>query len=82
MDKGVDFQIRFHWEPNSVAIWDNRAVQHQAVWDYWPSVRDGRRVAVKGDQPFYRTEGGSQTEAMMGNKAPPSWSRLKDWRIA
>jgi sulfonate dioxygenase len=20
----VDFQVRFHWEPNSVAFWDNK----------------------------------------------------------
>jgi sulfonate dioxygenase len=22
--ENVDFQVRFHWEPNSVAFWDNR----------------------------------------------------------
>ncbi|KIK31659.1 hypothetical protein CY34DRAFT_814555, partial [Suillus luteus UH-Slu-Lm8-n1] len=20
----VDFRVRFHWEPNSIAVWDNR----------------------------------------------------------
>lgn len=43
-----DFQIRFHWEPNSVAFWDNRAVQHLAIWDYFPHIRSGSRVTVKG----------------------------------
>jgi taurine dioxygenase len=47
-----DFQVRFRWEPNSVAFWDNRAVQHLAVWDYFPATRSGSRVTVRGDRPF------------------------------
>ena len=46
-----DFQVRFRWRPNSVAFWDNRAVQHIAVWDYFPQVRSGFRVTIKGDRP-------------------------------
>jgi taurine dioxygenase len=47
-----DFQVRFSWEPNSVAFWDNRCVQHLAIWDYYPNVRSGYRVTVQGDKPF------------------------------
>jgi taurine dioxygenase len=47
-----DFQVRFRWEPDSVAFWDNRAVQHMAIWDYFPNTRSGRRVTIKGDRPF------------------------------
>jgi taurine dioxygenase len=47
----IDFQIRFRWEPNDVAFWDNRCVMHRAVWDYWPEERKGRRVTIKGDRP-------------------------------
>jgi taurine dioxygenase len=47
----VDFQIRFRWEKNDVAFWDNRCVMHRAIWDYWPNERKGRRVTVKGDRP-------------------------------
>jgi len=46
-----DFQVRFHWLPHSVAFWDNRAVQHLAVWDYFPQTRSGFRVTIKGDRP-------------------------------
>jgi len=46
-----DFQCRFHWQPNSIAFWDNRAVQHYAVWDYYPAVRSGQRVTIRGDRP-------------------------------
>lgn len=47
----IDFQIRFRWEINDVAFWDNRCAMHRAVWDYWPEERKGRRVTIKGDRP-------------------------------
>jgi taurine dioxygenase len=47
-----EFQVRFRWQPHSVAFWDNRSVQHLAIWDYYPQVRSGRRVTVKGDRPM------------------------------
>jgi len=47
------FQCRFRWEENSIAFWDNRCVQHRAMWDYWPHTRAGNRVTVAGDKPFY-----------------------------
>ncbi|MCZ6894529.1 MAG: TauD/TfdA family dioxygenase [Gammaproteobacteria bacterium] len=46
------FQCRFRWEPKSVAMWDNRCVQHHAMWDYYPEVRSGNRVTVCGDAPY------------------------------
>jgi taurine dioxygenase len=45
------FQCRFRWQRNSMAFWDNRCVQHQAVWDYWPATRSGYRVTIRGDRP-------------------------------
>jgi taurine dioxygenase len=47
-----EFQVRFRWHSHSVAFWDNRCVQHQALWDYYPQTRSGRRVTIKGDRPF------------------------------
>lgn len=46
-----EFQCRFRWTPGAVAMWDNRCVQHYAVWDYFPNVRSGRRVSVVGERP-------------------------------
>ena len=46
-----DFKVRFRWKPNSVAFWDNRCVQHLAIWDYYPNVRSGYRVTIKGERP-------------------------------
>ncbi len=48
------WQVRFRWEADSVAFWDNRCVQHIAMWDYFPRVRSGFRVTVKGDKPVHR----------------------------
>jgi taurine dioxygenase len=50
-----EFCCRFRWRRNSVAFWDNRCVQHYAVFDYFPAMRSGDRVTVKGDKPFYET---------------------------
>ena len=47
-----EYQVRFRWRPNSVAIWDNRATQHYAVMDYWPAPRKMERAAIVGDRPF------------------------------
>ncbi|HXZ07636.1 MAG TPA: TauD/TfdA family dioxygenase [Paraburkholderia sp.] len=47
-----EFQVRWRWEPHSIAFWDNRAVQHLAVWDYYPEVRSGYRVTINGDKPY------------------------------
>ena len=46
-------QCRFHWEKNSLAMWDNRCVQHRALWDYFPETRSGLRVTICGDRPFF-----------------------------
>ena len=46
-----EFACRFSWEPSSVAIWDNRCVQHRAIKDHWPNTRHGVRVTVRGSQP-------------------------------
>ena len=46
-----DFQCRFKWEANAIAFWDNRCTLHHAMWDYYPEVRRGYRVTIKGDAP-------------------------------
>jgi len=46
------YQVRFRWQAYSVALWDNRSTQHQAIWDYFPALRSGYRVTVQGDIPF------------------------------
>jgi taurine dioxygenase len=47
-----EYQVRWRWQPNSVAIWDNRCTQHYAVSDYPPSVRQMERAGIIGDKPY------------------------------
>lgn len=47
-----EYQVRWRWRPNSMAIWDNRATQHYAVMDYPPTVRRMERAGIVGDRPF------------------------------
>jgi len=47
-----EYQVRFGWEPGTVAFWDNRATQHYAVGDYHPHPRVAERVAIAGGRPF------------------------------
>jgi len=47
-----EFQVRFRWKPNSMAMWDNRSTQHYAVMDYAPCHRKMERAGIIGDRPF------------------------------
>ncbi|MEX8194867.1 TauD/TfdA dioxygenase family protein [Comamonas guangdongensis] len=43
-----EYQVRFRWQKNSVAFWDNRSTQHYAVMDYEPCHRRMERTAIIG----------------------------------
>ncbi|WP_431970083.1 TauD/TfdA dioxygenase family protein [Nocardia sp. bgisy134] len=46
-----EHQVRLRWELDTVAFWDNRAVQHYAASDYWPHVRIMERASIVGPRP-------------------------------
>lgn len=48
-----EYQVRLKWQPNTIAFWDNRSVQHYAASDYYPQVRRVERVTIVGDAPYY-----------------------------
>lgn len=47
-----EYQVRWRWKPNSIAIWDNRATQHYAVMDYPPCHRKMERAGIIGTPTF------------------------------
>lgn len=47
-----EYQVRWRWQPNSMAIWDNRCTQHYAVMDYPPCIRQMERAGIVGDKPY------------------------------
>lgn len=57
IESQIALQTRVHWSPNSLVIWDNWAVQHHAIWDYYPEERWGERVSVvTGEAPRARQD--------------------------
>ena len=50
--KTPEFTCRFSWEPNCIALWDNRSTQHKPVNDYFPSRRKLHRITIFGDKPY------------------------------
>lgn len=46
-----EFGCRFAWQPGSIAIWDNRCVQHNPVNDYHGFRRVMHRITLAGDRP-------------------------------
>ncbi|MCY1246348.1 Taurine catabolism dioxygenase TauD, TfdA family [compost metagenome] len=48
-----EYQVRFHWSPHSLVLWDNQAVAHAGPIDYahFDLPRVVRRITVAGELP-------------------------------
>jgi len=46
-----EFTCRWSWQPDCIAFWDNRAVQHNPVNDYHGFRRLMHRITLAGDRP-------------------------------
>ena len=47
-----EYSCRFAWQPDSIAIWDNRSTQHKPINDYFPAHRRLERITIDGDLPY------------------------------
>ncbi|KAJ3306307.1 hypothetical protein HDU76_004842 [Blyttiomyces sp. JEL0837] len=59
-----DLQVRFKWNKNDLAIWDNRATYHSATWDYGKEKRVGDRAVSLGEKPYFDPNGTSRRESL------------------
>ncbi|KAI5122350.1 hypothetical protein M0805_004108 [Coniferiporia weirii] len=59
-----DLQVRFRWEKNSLAIWDNRSNYHSATQDYGGVKRVGDRVVSIGEKPFFDPSSKSRRQVL------------------
>jgi taurine dioxygenase len=71
-----EYQLRLEWRRHTVALWDNRLVQHYAVHDYYPQRRRLERVTIQGDRPV-----GPRREAMAINTKVPPQTEGGPWSI-
>ncbi|KAF2125897.1 TfdA family taurine catabolism dioxygenase TauD [Dothidotthia symphoricarpi CBS 119687] len=58
-----DAQVRFRWQQNDLAIWDNRSTWHCATYDY-TDPRAGDRVCSVGEAPYLDVRSKSRKEAL------------------
>ncbi|KAI8372942.1 uncharacterized protein BYT42DRAFT_594807 [Radiomyces spectabilis] len=66
----ADFQVRFKWTEDSVAVWDNRVTFHNAIFDYLGSgKRHGWRVTPQAEKPYLDPNSKSKKEALQEKKA-------------
>lgn len=58
-----DAQVRFKWNKNDLAIWDNRSNWHCATYDY-AAARAGDRVCSLGEAPYLDVNSKGRREAL------------------
>ncbi|MCJ1252219.1 hypothetical protein MMC24_000023 [Lignoscripta atroalba] len=55
-----ELHVRFQWQKNDVAFWDNRICNHSASYGFAPHRRHAVRVACHAERPVFDPNGKSQ----------------------
>ncbi|KAH8115947.1 alpha-ketoglutarate-dependent sulfonate dioxygenase [Phellopilus nigrolimitatus] len=71
-----DFQVRFRWEKDSVAIWDNRVLTHSATFDFWPHRRHALRATPTGEKPLSVADYERKTGKKAKDRQQEVWKAL------
>ena len=64
-----ELQVRFRWEKDSLAIWDNRSSFHAATADVDNSLREGTRSVSLGERPYFDPNSKSRRAALADKAA-------------
>jgi taurine dioxygenase len=51
-----NFCVRWRWQPNDLAIWDEASTNHRALSDHYPAHRAMRRCTVDGSRPYFTAD--------------------------
>jgi taurine dioxygenase len=46
-----EYQVRHHWQADTIAMWDNRCTQHKVVADNLDALRKMERITLQGEAP-------------------------------
>ena len=46
-----EYQVRWHWQPHTIAMWDNQCTQHRVVADNLDALRMMERITLQGPTP-------------------------------
>lgn len=71
-----DVQVRFKWQKNDLAIWDNRSTFHCATFDY-DADRIGDRVCSLGEAPYLDLKSKSRRTALAKHESLKNESALQ-----
>ncbi|GAA5831622.1 hypothetical protein JCM3766R1_004956 [Sporobolomyces carnicolor] len=61
-----DAMVRYRWNVNDLAIWDNSACNHCATFDY-SELRSGDRTVCVGEIPYFDQEDGKSRKQATGS---------------
>jgi taurine dioxygenase len=79
--KKPEFMVRFRWEKDSMAMWDNSATQHYAVFDYAPHYRAGQRMTCGSFVPTLGIQPTTASATTVGAPAAGLRSMLDTQRM-